>query len=102
MASLSFSIASHIRENSSSSNSHFANFQLSIHIADDIILSVNCSLLISKLNIAIFFHFSQIFCAIFKQNAVFHILGLAAIITISHHFNHHSLKSSHLYQSCSL
>jgi len=87
------SIAFHIFQNSSSCNSHFANFHESISIAEDIILSVNCSLLISKLNIATFFQLNHIFCAIFKANAVFHIEGLAAKITISQPFNHHILLS---------
>jgi hypothetical protein len=61
LAADNFSIASHIFANSSSSSSHFDNFQESIHIALAIILSVSCSLLISKLKIAIFLFANQIF-----------------------------------------
>jgi hypothetical protein len=64
-----------------------------------IILSVSCSLLISRENIAIFFQSNHTFCARFRANAVFHIDGLAASITISHHFNHQSLSSSETNQS---
>jgi hypothetical protein len=60
-ASLSFSIASQILANSSSVNSHFANFQEFIPIAEAIILSVSCSLLISSEKIATFFLLYQIF-----------------------------------------
>jgi len=47
--------------NSLSSSSHFASFQESISIAAAIILSVNCSLLISRENIATFFQAYQTF-----------------------------------------
>jgi hypothetical protein len=64
-----------------------------IHIALAIILSVSCSLLISREKIATFFLLYQIFCAKFKAKAVFHIEGLAAKTTISQGFIHQSLAS---------
>jgi hypothetical protein len=101
-ASLNFSIASQIFANSLSSSSHLASFQLSISIADAIILSVNCSLLISREKIATFFQLNQTFCAKFNANAVFHIEGLAATITTSHHFKPQHLSSRLLNHNCSL